>query len=198
MIYHFCNMAFGRNFQALAAAYAHEHAMQITTVMTRAPKHERGFDHAMIVADVNAPSFVQRIEPGDHGIVTGFNQIFTQDTIERFASLVNIHASLLPYYRGPSPVHWCIARDERATGYTLHKLTPRIDAGPILYQDVVPIDGELRAEALTTRIAAAAGPVFVRYLEHLRTGEPWEARVVAAATVYTAPVAYRSFAPNDL
>jgi methionyl-tRNA formyltransferase len=197
MIYHFCNMAFGRNFQALAATYAREHAVKITTVMTRAPKHEHGFDHALIVADVNAPSFLKRIGPGDHGIVTGFNQIFTLGTIERFASLVNIHASLLPYYRGPSPAHWCIAHGERATGFTLHTITPKIDAGPILYQDEVPIDGELRAEALTTRIAAAAGPIFVRYLEHLRSGEPWEARVVDAASVYTAPVAYRSFAPTD-
>ena len=197
MIYHFCNTAFGRNFHALAAAYAREHALEITTVMTRAPERGSGLDHMMIVADVNAPSFLQRIAPGDHGIVTGFSQIFTQNAIERFASLVNIHASLLPYYRGPSPTHWCIARNERATGFTLHEITAKIDAGPILYQDVVPIDGETGSVALTTQIAVAAGPLFVRYLEHLRTGEPWEVRVVDAASVYTAPISYRSFAPTD-
>ena len=197
MIYHFCNTAFGRNFHALAAAYAREHALEITTIMARAPKRESGLDHATIVADVNASSFLQRIAPGDHGIVTGFSQIFTQNAIERFASLVNIHASLLPYYRGPSPTHWCIARNERATGFTLHKITAKIDAGPILYQDVVPIDGERDPAALTARIAVAAGPVFVRYLEHLRTGEPWEPRIVDAASIYTAPISYRSFAPTD-
>lgn len=197
MIYHFCNRAFGRTFQSLAAAYAREHGVSITTVMTRAPKRETGFDQALIVADINAPSFLQRIAPGDHGIVTGFNQIFTQETIDRFATLVNIHASLLPFYRGPSPAHWCIARNERATGFTLHRITAKIDAGPILYQAVVPIDGELKPEALTARIAVAAGPVFVRYLDHLRTGAPWEVRVVDAASVYAAPVTYRSFAPSD-
>src|ERR1700680_2869149 len=156
MIYHFCNGAFGRTFRALATAYAREHGVPITTVMTKAQDRERGLDRPLIVADVNAPSFTERLAPGDHGIVTGFNQIFTQDTIARFASLANIHASLLPFYRGPSPTHWCIARNERATGFTLHQLTAKIDAGPIFYQEVVPIDGELDPAALTARIAAAA------------------------------------------
>src|SRR5579859_7721395 len=76
MIYHFCNTAFGRTFHSLAAAYAREHAVGITTVMSREPKRGTGFEQAMIVADVNAPDFLQRIAPGDHGIATGFNQIF--------------------------------------------------------------------------------------------------------------------------
>jgi methionyl-tRNA formyltransferase len=197
MIYHFCNAVFGKTFQKLAAAYARDHAVDITTVMTRAPQRDAGLGKAMIIADVNAPGFLQHIAPGDRGIVTGFNQIFAQNAIDRFASLVNLHSSLLPYYRGPSPAHWCIARGERATGFTLHEITTKIDAGPILYQDVVPIDGECDPAALAARIAAAAGPVFVRYLEHLRTGESWEPRIVDAASIYTAPISYRSFAPTD-
>jgi methionyl-tRNA formyltransferase len=197
MIYHFCNATFGRTFRALAAEFAREHDLPIITVMTKEPSRERGLERPLIIADVNGSRFLQRIESGDHAIVTGFGQIFTQDAIDRFASLVNIHASLLPFYRGPSPAHWCIARNERATGFTLHRITAKIDAGPILYQAVVPIDGELKPEALTARIAAAAGPVFVRYLDHLRTDAPWEVRVVDAASVYTAPVTYRSFAPSD-
>jgi methionyl-tRNA formyltransferase len=197
MIYHFCNTAFGQNFRALAAGYARDHRVSITTVMTKAPNRGRELDPPLIVADVNDPKFLQRIAPGDHGIVTGFSQLFTEKAIARFASLVNIHASLLPFYRGPSPTHWCIDRKERATGFTLHRITAKIDDGPILYQDVVPLDGERRAEALTARIAAAAGPVFVRYLDHLRTGEPWDAKVVDARSVYIAPISYLSFAPRD-
>jgi methionyl-tRNA formyltransferase len=197
MIYHFCNAAFGRTFRALAAEYARDHSVQITTVMTARPRSGSDIDQPLIVPDVNAPSFLERIRPGDHGIVTGFNQIFTKDAIARFASLANIHASLLPFYRGPSPTHWCIDRNERATGFTLHRITARIDEGSILYQDVVRIDGERDPAALAARIAKAAGPVFLRYLEHLRTGAPWETKIVEAAAVYSAPVSYLSFAPSD-
>jgi methionyl-tRNA formyltransferase len=197
MIYHFCNSAFGRTFRALAAEYAREHGVPITTVMTTRTGAERGLERPLIVDDVNAESFLTRIEPGDHGIVTGFNQIFTQDAIGRFASLANIHASLLPFYRGPSPTHWCIARKERVTGFTLHRITAKIDEGPILYQAIVPIDGELSSEALTAGIAAAAAPAFVEYLDHLRTGAVWEPTIVDAAKIYIAPVRYLSFAPSD-
>jgi methionyl-tRNA formyltransferase len=197
MIYHFCNAAFGRIFRVLAADYARELSVQIITVMTAQSGRESDIDRPMIVPNVNAPGFLERITPADHGVVTGFNQIFTQDAIARFGSLVNIHASLLPYYRGPSPAYWCIARNERATGFTLHRITARIDEGPILYQDVVRIDGERDPATLTARIAAAAGPVFVRYLEYLRTGDRWEAKMLDADRVYSAPVAYLSFAPSD-
>jgi methionyl-tRNA formyltransferase len=197
MIYHFCNTAFGRTFRTLAAGYAREHRVAITTVMTKAPIRERDLGSPLVIADINDSSFLQRTVPGDHGIVSGFSQIFKEEAIACFASLVNIHASLLPFYRGPSPTHWCIARNEPTTGFTLHRITAKIDAGEILYQEVVPIDGERDPETLATRIAAAAGPIFVRYLDHLRTGEPWIARVVDASSVYVRPVPYLSFAPRD-
>jgi methionyl-tRNA formyltransferase len=149
-----------------------------------------------VIADVNEPSFLRRVAPGDHGIVTGFNQIFSTRAIEKFASLVNLHSSLLPYYRGPSPAYWCIEYGERMTGYTLHEVDASIDSGRILYQEVVPIDGERDPSLLTARIAAAAGATFTRYLDHLRTGSSWEPRVVDAAAVYSKLVNYRSFGPH--
>jgi methionyl-tRNA formyltransferase len=195
MIFHFCNAAFGQHFRVLAAEFGRRHAVSITTVMTRSPGRQRNVDTPTTVPDVNAQEFLERIAPGDHGIVTGFNQIFSQRAIDRFASLVNIHASLLPFYRGPTPTYWCIENGESTTGYTLHEITPRIDLGPILYQAVVPIDGIRNPTTLRERIAVAAGATFVRYLDHLRSGSPWEIQVVDAAAVYATHVNYRSFPP---
>src|SRR4029077_19057311 len=195
MIYHFCNAAFGQSFQVLAAEFSRRHGVPITTVMSASPGRQGKLDKPTIIADVNAQEFLAPIGPGDHGIVTGFNQIFSQRAIDRFGSLANIHASVLPYYRGPTPTYWCIANGERTTGYTLHEMTARIDAGPILYQEAFPIDGARDAASLSKRIAAAAGATFVRYLEHLRTGSQWEVKVVDASAVYTTLVNYRSFPP---
>jgi methionyl-tRNA formyltransferase len=193
MIYHFCNAAFGQPFQVLAAEYSRRHGVPITTVMSRSPGRQGALIKPTVVADINAPEFLALIGPGDHGIVTGFNQIFSQRAIDRFGSLANIHASVLPFYRGPTPTYWCIANGERATGYTLHEMTSKIDAGPILYQDSFPIDGVREPAALSKLIAAAASATFVRYLDHLRTGSQWEIRVVDAGAVYATLVNYRSF-----
>ena len=195
MIYHFCNAAFGQPFQVLATEFGRRHGVLITTVMSNAPGRQGNLSKPTVVPDVNAPDFLALIGPGDHGIVTGFNQIFSQRAIDRFGSLANIHASVLPFYRGPTPTYWCIANGERATGYTLHEMTAKIDAGPILYQEVFPIDGIREPAALSRRIAAAAAATFVRYLDHLRTGSQWEIRVVDAGGVYATPVNYRSFPP---
>jgi methionyl-tRNA formyltransferase len=196
MIYHFCNAAFGETFRVLTADFAQRHGTPITTVMSR-PLGRRGkLAKPTIIADVNAPDFLASITPDDTAIVTGFSQIFSQAAIDRFASIVNIHASLLPYYRGPTPTYWCIANHERTTGYTLHEITKRIDSGPILYQETVPMDGIRNPMTLSLKIAAAAGATFVRYLDHLRTASPWEIRIVDATAVYSMHVNYRSFPPE--
>jgi methionyl-tRNA formyltransferase len=54
---------------------------------------------------------------------------------------VNLHPSLLPAYRGPSPVEWCIMNGEAETGLTLHKLEASFDTGEILWQKAVQILG---------------------------------------------------------
>lgn len=196
MIYHFCNAAFGETFRVLAAEFGQRHGVPITTVMLRPPGRHGKLDAPVVVADVNAPEFLAGIVPGDKAIVTGFSQIFTQAAIDRFASIVNIHASLLPYYRGPTPTYWCIANRERTTGYTLHEITKKIDSGPILYQEAVPVDGIRNPMTLSLKIGAAAGPTFVRYLDYLRTGSTWEIKIVDAAAAYTTHVNYRSFPPE--
>jgi methionyl-tRNA formyltransferase len=221
MIYHFYNGSYGMPFRALAGAYSSAHGTAIVTVTsTKRTGKPNGITHLLrsvrraidggpaiaasaqgesaleeiAVADVNAPVFLDRIQPGDAGIITGFNQIFSATAIAKFSSLVNFHASLLPYYRGPTPAHWCLQNGERNTGFTVHEVSEQIDAGRILYQEIVPVDGIVEPKLLMMRIAEAAGPAFVRYLDHVRTGEPFATRVIDAASVYTTKVDYRTFA----
>jgi len=221
MIYHFYNGSYGIPFRALATAYSGAHGIDIVTVTsTKKTGKPNGIVHLLrsvrraidgaptaladaqresaleeiAVADVNAPAFLDRIQPGDAGIITGFNQIFSPAAIAKFASLVNFHASVLPYYRGPTPAHWCLQNGERTTGFTVHQVSEKIDAGKILYQETVSVDGIVEPKKLMRHIAETAGPAFVRYLDHLRTGEPFATRVIDAASVYTTKVDYRTFA----
>ncbi|HLJ82743.1 MAG TPA: formyltransferase family protein [Candidatus Eremiobacteraceae bacterium] len=224
MIYHFYNGSYGMPFRALATAYSGAHGVAITTVTsTKKTGRPNGLVHLLrsvrraidgtpavgirtdgpapleeiAVADVNAPAFLDRIQPGDVGIITGFNQIFSAAAIAKFSSLVNFHASLLPYYRGPTPAHWCLQNGERNTGFTIHDVSEQIDAGKILYQEIVPVDGIVEPRLLMLRIAEKAGPAFVRYLDHVRTGEPFATQVVDAGSVYKTKVNYRSFADRS-
>ncbi len=143
-----------------------------------------------VVADVNAPSFRESIPPGSHGVVAGFNQIFRAELIERFATVVNFHPSVLPLYRGPVPSYWALRNGEEKTGYTLHVLTPRIDAGPVLYQGLVSCASAGSEFELNRRIARAAVPVLEKYLHHLLSGSPWTTVTVDANTVYKVPLDY--------
>ena len=67
----------------------------------------------------------------------------------------NIHPSLLPKYRGPSPVFWQIHNGERQTGVTLHEITDRLDAGNIVAQKSFPLP--------TDRKAAGTGELIAKY-----------------------------------
>jgi methionyl-tRNA formyltransferase len=147
----------------------------------------------LLVRDVNAPGFRRRIRPGDAGLVAGFNQIFRAETIDLFDSLVNVHPSVMPLYRGPVPSRWCLRNGEARTGYTLHRITPEIDAGEILHQGVVEIPPEATEATLDQAIAVAAAPVAASWVRHLETGVEWRPATVDAHAVYETPLAYASF-----
>lgn len=83
---------------------------------------------------------------------------------------VNVHPSLLPKYRGPSPVFWQVALGETRTGVTIHRLTAGVDAGPILFQVETEIGPEETAGALFLRLARLAARHLPATLDRLETG----------------------------
>lgn len=215
MIYLFSNHSYGAPFVVAAAHYAQRTGVEITRVAPAPSSRGRRNGAAalrsiatrllrpapdglpeLVVDDVNAPEFVASLSRFDDGIIAGFDQIFQPPAIARFSNFVNVHPSLLPYYRGPEPAYWCLQEGEIATGFTIHRVTERIDDGPILYQEMVEMQPGDRATSLSQRIAHAAVPVFERWLEHLSTGAPWQTVTVDAAAVYRRHVDYRSFRPS--
>ncbi len=130
--------------------------------------------------DVNSPAFYERISKEDVAVVTGFNQVFRSEALYRFGFVVNVHPSVLPLYRGPVPVQSCLLNGEQMTGFTLHKMTTKIDSGEILFQESVPMQGITNVDVLSSLIGQRASRELFRYLEHVLRGDTWDVTTVDA------------------
>ena len=90
---------------------------------------------------------------------------------------VNGHPSLLPRYRGPSPMGWAVRSGETEIGMTFHLMDETFDTGGILAQKAVPLDDDERLDTLWPKLGAAAAellPVVFERLARGETGEPQE------------------------
>ncbi len=95
---------------------------------------------------------------------------------------VNLHDALLPRGRGPNATGWALRNDESETGFTIHRLTPEFDTGPILAQARVPLTDEDDADTIFPRIEAVIPELLRTALERMARGEVGEPQDEAAAT----------------
>lgn len=84
---------------------------------------------------------------------------------------LNLHASLLPRYRGASPIQTAVACGDRTTGMTLMRIVRELDAGPVAGVESVPIGSLDTALEVEARLAAAAVPLVARSLPALALGQ---------------------------
>src|SRR5450759_2158112 len=105
-------------------------------------------------------------------IVVGYGRIIPQWMIElpRLGNL-NLHASLLPKYRGAAPIQWAIANGESVTGVTTMRIDAGLDTGDILMQREIPIGPEDTAETLGPKLAAMGADLMVETLRGLENGQ---------------------------
>jgi methionyl-tRNA formyltransferase len=83
---------------------------------------------------------------------------------------INLHASLLPKYRGAAPIQWAVASGETVTGNTTMLLEEGLDTGPILLQQAIPIAPDNTAADLFDVLARAGAPLMVETLAGLAAG----------------------------
>ena len=104
-------------------------------------------------------------------IVVGYGRILPKWMIDlpRLGN-INLHASLLPRYRGAAPVQWAIARGEEVTGVTTMRIDAGLDTGDILLQKEVPIKPADTAETLAPILAAVGADLIVETLRGLEAG----------------------------
>jgi methionyl-tRNA formyltransferase len=123
---------------------------------------------------IKTPEAVEELRhyEADIFVVAAFGQILSKEILEMpRLGCVNIHASLLPKYRGAAPINWCIIDGEEKTGVTIMQMNEGLDTGDILTVKEVLIDKKETAETLFDKLSAAGAELIVETLPKLERGE---------------------------
>ncbi len=105
------------------------------------------------------------------GVLVSYGKIIPQSIIDSFPKgIVNLHPSLLPYYRGPSPIETAILHGDAKTGLTIMSLVRKMDAGPIYYQETVSLSGAETKPELYEVLSHRGAALIVEKLSDILSG----------------------------
>jgi methionyl-tRNA formyltransferase len=121
-------------------------------------------------------------------VVVGYGQIIPQAIIDLPPhGILNVHASLLPQYRGAAPIQWAIANGERETGVTIMQIDAGLDTGDMLLKAKTGIGTDETAPELSARLASIGAELLLKTIRLIAQGQAhWEKQNNAEATL--APV----------
>jgi len=119
------------------------------------------------VNDSDTVKFLKDLDP-DLFIVIAYGQILSQKILDipKIFS-INIHASLLPKYRGAAPINWAIIKGEKTTGITVIKMTKEMDAGPIIQQKEIEINNDDTSITLEDKLSHFAAQLLLATLSSI-------------------------------
>lgn len=122
---------------------------------------------------VKDPAFVEilrNLQP-EVIVVIAFGQILSRDILDLPPyGCINIHASLLPKYRGAAPIQWAVIDGEKETGVTTMMMDVGLDTGDMLEKTVIPLDPKETGGSLFDKLSQAGGPLILSTLEKLKAG----------------------------
>jgi len=113
------------------------------------------------------PAFLEHLKllRPDVCVVTAYGKILPEDLLALPAhGCVNLHASLLPRFRGAAPIQWAIASGDEKTGVCLMKMDAGLDTGPVLACEETPIRPDETFDSLQSTLAELGGQVLRKYL----------------------------------
>lgn len=122
----------------------------------------------------NAPDAAETLRKAgaELGVVVAYGEILSPAVLDATAQgFINVHASLLPNYRGAAPVNWALMRGETRTGVSVIRMEPKLDAGPILAQRQMAIGEDENAGELADRLAALGADAVADVVNRLAAGE---------------------------
>ena len=105
------------------------------------------------------------------GVLSSYGRIVPQSIIDLFTpGIINIHPSLLPLYRGPSPIEAAILNGDTTTGVTVMQLTAAMDAGPLYAQETMPLNGTETQPELHETLSAKGSELLLSVLPNIIDG----------------------------
>lgn len=139
---------------------------------------------------------IKAFEP-DLSVVVAYGHILRQDVIDVPArGTVNIHASLLPRWRGAAPIQAAILAGDVETGVSIQRMVLQLDAGPVLHESRIPIPEQMTGGELTLALSELGAETIIEYLALLELGEINE-RAQNESLVTFAPKIDRTMARLD-
>ena len=123
---------------------------------------------------IREPEAVERMRgfEADLFVVAAFGQILPEEILAMPKyGCVNIHASLLPKYRGAGPIQWSIINGEKITGVTIMQMEKGLDTGDMLFQRQVEIAPDETADTLHDKLAKAGARLIVEAIPKIEAGE---------------------------
>jgi methionyl-tRNA formyltransferase len=183
----------GPTFEALLAARDGHQVVGLVTQPDRAVGAERGSTRQTGKAmktiaqeqgvpvyqpeSINTPEGIDQLQKWqpDLLVVAAYGQILSRDVlaVPKHGG-INVHASLLPKYRGAAPVAWAIYHGETKTGVTIIQMTPQLDAGGMIVQEAMDIGREETAGELEARLAVLGAKLARQVVDQIaaRTAKP--------------------------
>lgn len=158
--------------------------VQMTPVKTCAQKHGIPVFQPVKIREPEAVETLRGYQ-ADIFVVAAFGQILTEEILgmSRYGC-VNIHASLLPRYRGAGPIQWAIINGEKITGVTIMQMDKGIDTGDMLLKTEVPIASDETGDTLHDKLAAAGARLIVEALAKIEAGDVTPVRQNDADSCY--------------
>lgn len=147
-------------------------------MLALSPVKEAAFRHNLTVYQperIRRPEVVEKLEAlhADAMVVVGYGQIIPQSIIDLPRhGIINVHASLLPKYRGAAPIQWAIVNGERVTGVTTMRIDAGLDTGDMLLRAEAGIRPDETAGELGATLAELGARLLVETLEQIESIAP--------------------------
>lgn len=123
------------------------------------------------VNDEESIEKIKSLQP-DFIVVVAYGQILKKEILDvPKYSCINVHASLLPKYRGAAPINWAIVDGEKETGVTIMEMEKGLDTGDMILWKSIPIDIDDDAQIIHDKLSDLGGATIVEALEGIKNGE---------------------------
>jgi methionyl-tRNA formyltransferase len=160
--------------------------------VTFAPVKALAVEHGVPVVQperLKAPEVLESLAAfrADIGVVAAYGKLLPQALLDLPPrGMVNVHASLLPRWRGAAPIHRAVEAGDTMTGVTIMRVVLALDAGPMLSRVEMPIAGDVRSDELEAQLAAAGATLLIDTLKGIEDGTAMETPQDEALVTYAA------------
>lgn len=131
-------------------------------------------DFVQPIKDTLAKHFtlVDSLNEADLGVVAAYGRILTKEELDiPKYGFINIHPSLLPKYRGPSPIQQAILNGDKISGITIIKMDEEVDHGPILYQEQIELSDDDNFQTLSKKMFLRAAEILPKIIKDFVSGK---------------------------